>query len=94
MFALKTTELSPLEKEIDSILARMNDIAPDDPKYATMADQLVKLYKLKEVDSKRKLSPDALAAVVGNLVGILVIVGYEHKNVITSKALSFVMKSR
>lgn len=94
MFALKTTEPSPLEKEIDSILARMSGELPDTDDYAKMADQLVKLYKLKEVDSKRKLSPDALAAVAGNLIGILVIIGYEHKNVITSKALSFVMKSR
>ena len=48
----------------------MEDVSAETPEYAKMADQLVKLYKLKEVDSKRKISPDTLATVLGNLIGI------------------------
>jgi hypothetical protein len=47
------------------------------------------------LDSKpKRVSPDTLAAVAGNLLGIIVIVGYENKHVITSKALSFLKALR
>lgn len=95
MFALKIkTEPTMLEKEIERLLTLMSEANPESSEYAATADQLVKLYKLKEVDSKSNLSPDAVMSVAGNLLGILSILGYERANIVTSKALGFVMKSR
>ena len=89
-------EKSGLEKTIDELIREMATVNGDSDEYAKMADQLVKLYKLKAVDNdaKKQLSPDTLALVGGNLLGILVIVGYEQKNVVASKALNFLMKLR
>ena len=85
-----------LTKAIDSLLEEMSALSGDDPEYAKMADQLTKLYALKEVDHKvesnMRINLDTLAVVGANLAGILMIVGYERENVMTSKALSLLMK--
>lgn len=85
---------SELEKAIDSLLARMANSQEESEEYAQMADQLVKLYKLKEHDAPSRISKDTMVLVAGNLVGILIIVGYERAHVVTSKALSFAGKLR
>lgn len=90
---LKKTEPSSLENEIERLLEVLKDTDPTELNYATTADQLVKLYKLKEVDSKKRVSPDAMAAAATNLAGILLILNFEHAHVMTSKALGFVVKS-
>jgi len=92
MFLKDPDEPSGLQKAIDDLLKEMEDVSAETPEYAKMADQLVKLYKLKEVDSKRKISPDTLATVLGNLIGIALIIRHERENVITSKALAFVQR--
>lgn len=95
MFTPKsTTEESGLQKAIDEILREMSQHSSDTEEYAKMADQLTKLYSLKEVDSKRRVSPDTLATVAANLLGIILIVGHERIHVVTSKALNFVLKLR
>lgn len=96
MFNLKTlkkTEKTLLEVEIERLLAQMaNEQDTTSNSYAAQADQLVKLYKLKEVDSKKRVSPDNLAALATNIVGILLVLNYEHAHVMTSKAINFVGK--
>ncbi len=62
--------------------------------YAAMTDQLVKLYGLKKVEDPKKIDPNTLLTVGGNLTGILMIVGHERANVITSKAVQFVLRAR
>lgn len=44
--------------------------------------------------NKPKLSPDTILVVAANLIGILAIINYERVGVVTSKALSFVMRGR
>jgi hypothetical protein len=89
-------EPTPLETEIARLLDIVSRINPDDEKYADVADQIVKLYKLKEVDSnvdsKKRVSPDTLAVIIANLLGIGAIIGYEHAGVISSKAFGLVMR--
>jgi Zn-dependent oligopeptidase len=62
--------------------------------YSNMIDNLEKLYKAKDSEKSRKISPDTIAIIVGNLLGIGLILGYEKANVITSKAVAFVLKGR
>lgn len=40
------------------------------------------------------ISPDTILIVAGNLAGIILILGYEKMDIITSKALNFVLKGR
>jgi uncharacterized protein (DUF169 family) len=46
------SDSTELNAAIDRILTAMSDLEPDTKEYAAMADQLVKLYKLKEIDVK------------------------------------------
>ena len=50
--------------------------------------------KQKELDDPKRVSLDTWAIIGSNLAGIVLILGYEKANVVTSKALGFVMKLR
>lgn len=88
------TKKTELDTTVDALLTRMSVIDFDSEEYATLTERLSVLYKLKEVDSKSRVSPDTLAIVAGNLLGIALIVGHERVGVVTSKALGFVLKAR
>jgi len=94
MFRSKSHEDSGLEKAIEGLLSEMKGFTADTEEYAKMADQLEKLYKLKEIDKPERVKPDTLAIIAGNLLVAVVIVTYESKNIVTSKALSFLQKTR
>jgi hypothetical protein len=83
-----------LDKEINHVLSVMGVLEPDSEKYATMAKNLETLYKAKSNEKDRKVSPDTIAVVLGNLLGIGIILTYEKANIIVSKALGFVIKGR
>jgi len=53
------------------------------------------LEKLLDENQKDfRVSPDTILIVAGNLLGILLILKYEELNIITTKAMSFVIKGR
>lgn len=87
-------ENSGLEKAIDDILVDMQGFTSETEEYAAMAKQLTALYSLKDAGRPSRVSPDTMAIVAGNLLGILVIVGYERASVVTSKGLSLLLKAK
>lgn len=96
MFRLKTSNEKGLEAQIDAILASM--MVPNDkhgPEYQKLIESLNALYALKEkeVSPRERISVNALLGVIGTLVGIGTIVGYERAHVLTSKALSLLSRS-
>lgn len=93
MFTKKTDDTkTTLNDVIDDLYRNMIALTPDQEEYQVMMKQLVKLHKLKNASSKR-VSPDTLAIVAGNLLGIGMIVAHERVGIVTSKALNFVMKA-
>lgn len=92
MFTRQKQEASKLEAAIDAVFDRMSGLQQDSDEYAKLVDQLSKLYKLKEIDSKKRVSPDTVATVGANIVGILLILNYERLNVVATKAIGFVAK--
>jgi hypothetical protein len=85
----KTKKTTALDAVIDNLLLEMSSMKVDDANYADAVDQLTKLHALKTQDRSSRVSSDTLVAAGANLAGILIIVGYEQKHVVTSKALSF-----
>lgn len=83
-----------LDTTITELMNDMQTHDGDSEEYATMLNRLERLVKQREKLSPRRFSPDTLLIVGGNLLGILIIVAYEHKNVITSKAMSQLGKLR
>ena len=95
MFTKKSkTELPGLEKAIDELLHEMHSVNGDSEEYAKMVKQLGALYTIRDQNGPKRVSPDTIAIVAGNLAGIALIVGHERAGIVTSKALSFVMKLR
>jgi hypothetical protein len=85
--------LERLNKAIEDIFIDMGGFTSETEEYADMLKKLERLYKLKEQDTPTPIiSPEVLLTVGANLFGILAILHYEKVNVVTSKALSFVMK--
>ena len=87
-------EKTMLEKEIEAILLDMKDMDLNSDEYEVALNHLSQLYEIKMKEKKWNVSPDTMAVVVANLLGIILILKHEEMNIITSKALSFVMKGR
>jgi hypothetical protein len=87
-------EKTNLEKEIDNLLYDLASTQPYSKEYTAMAANLEMLYKAKSLEKKNILSMDTLAIVAGNLLGILLILKFEKVDIITSKALSLLLKGR
>lgn len=87
-------ETQSLDKTITTLESDMRSMDGSTEAYASALNRLERLYKLKEKHSPRRINPDTALIVGGNLLGILIIVSYEHSRVITSKALGFAGKLR
>ena len=83
-----------LDATITELMHDMKTMDGDSEEYATCLNRLERLNKLRKPRFREKLSPDTLILVGSNLLGILIIVGYEHGHVIGSKALSHIIKPR
>ena len=81
-----------LDEAIDNLYREMQGVNADSREYAEMANQLGKLYALRQ--KTPRISPDTLLVVLGHLAGIIAILSYERTHVVTSKALGFVLKPR
>ena len=88
MFINKSKAKTGLEDAIDEAIRELKSYDAHTEEYAKVVEQLTKLHSMSEKDKTDRVSKDTLALVLGNLAGIIVIVGYEHKHVIVSKALS------
>ncbi len=85
---------SKLENAIDSILDDMSNFEANSDEYSDMATNLEKLLKAKSYEKQKGISPDTIALVAANLIGIVLILKHEKVDIITSKALGFVLRGR
>ena len=87
-------EKTMLEKEIEDVLLDMKDMDLNSDEYEVALNHLSTLHEIKSKEKKWNVSPDTMAIVAGNLLGIILILKHEELNVITSKAMNFVIKGR
>lgn len=101
----KFEEVTKLNESIDGALTVLQGLPETSDEYEKVVDQLAKLMKIKsqivethlkvsENEKPDRISKDTLAVIGANLVGIAMIIGYERANIIASKALGFIMRSR
>lgn len=91
----KDEERTAIQKEIDNVIESMSSLDPTCELYKKQIEVLESLIELdKKQNPKKKISPDTIAVIAGNLLGIGLILVFEEKHVITSKALGFVLKGR
>lgn len=88
---------SLLEDAIEQLFREMAGYDGDSEEYSKMVQQMDTLYKLKTVDAETskvfKVTPDTVLLAAANILTVLIVVGYEQKSVLTSKALMFLRKS-
>lgn len=77
----------------DKLMLELAENPVDSPEYAKAFDHLERLTILQSKE-KRRVSPDQMALVLGNLLGIGILVIYEQKHVLTSKAKDYVLKPK
>jgi hypothetical protein len=97
MFKREAPQPTELALAINTAAVRFR--MTDDPAYATRCAADIKLLSeaqatLWEAQKPRGVSKDVLAPVVGNLVGIMAILSHERMNVITTKAMSLIIKPK
>jgi hypothetical protein len=62
--------------------------------YEKTLTYVTQIQRIKENESKKSVSRETMLVVGANLLGILLIIKHENVNVITSKALGFVLKPK
>lgn len=86
-------ESSPLEDEIDRIHEQMQTIEPYSEEYQTLFNTFERLLKLQDEGRVgNKINPNTLLVVGGNVLCVLIVVGYEHGHVLASRALHFLTR--
>lgn len=86
-----TNKNTGVEVEIEKHFDALKDLDPSSDQYEKV---LASLEKMNNIKKGVRVSKDTQALIVANLVGILAILAFEKSDIITSKALGFVMKGR
>ena len=89
-----TAQQTQLDDAIKELLDEMKNEEGHTERYAALRIQLSELARLRKEMQAPRVSADTLALVIGNLAGIIFIVQHERMNVITTKAMSLLLKQR
>lgn len=91
----KNDDTISLQTTIDAAFIELSGYSAEDDEYDAILGKIERLNKLKDPNQSRKpISYDTLIAAGANLLGIGLILSYEHIAPITSKALGFVAKTK
>ena len=92
----KKDKRTNLERIIESVEEKLRDMDPNTAEYTIANTNLEMLYKTKATDKglKNRVSRDTIWIVIGNLAGIGLIIWHERADIITTKAINFVLKGR
>lgn len=94
MSLFKTENNDPIDSVIADVRKKLEGFSPDSDEFAACIKQLDTLYKMRSYDKDNRVNVNTLIAAGANLLGIVAILSFERVNVITSKAIGFVVKSR
>lgn len=93
MFKRKPPPPDPgLERVIADCESELLSFDANSKEYKETLARYETLRALKAEIQPKRVSPDTLLLAAANIFGILLIVGHERANIVTSKALSFVKK--
>lgn len=83
-----------LEEECIRVLSELRLSQTDSPEYAKLLSSVERIHGLMDTKKPSPVSRETLLTVGANILGILLIIKHEDVNVITSKALGFVLRVR
>ena len=92
---LNTKEIKrTITDEIDRLVKELEGMKPETPEYEAKVKQIRVLCEARSLKPDRLLNTDMLITAGVNILGILLILNFEKLNVVSSKAIGFVMKGR
>lgn len=77
-----------IDPQIAAVLLEMETVGVSHESYPKLLAHLKQLEEMKAKAKRSPVSSDTIALVAGNLLGILIIVAYEQKHVLSSKAFT------
>lgn len=91
----KTPTSKPgMTEALDKLYLELQDYPVVSDNFALAMAHIETLEKLNALKKESSSRFETMLPVLGNLAGIVTILGFERAHVITSKALGFVMKSK
>ena len=95
IFKRKAKEPTLIDQLIDECMNEMLTMTSGSKDYTEALDNLKDLYKLRDLEkSRKKVSPDVLAGIFGNIFMGGMIIGHERAHAITTKAFSLLTKPK
>lgn len=82
--------LKALDNEIKRLVHQLENMNPVSKDYITVSENLKVLCEARERKNSSDISNEAILLAVVNIIGILVVLKYEHFGVITSKAFNLI----
>lgn len=83
-----------LDAQIENVLTAMKDAGLLSEEYPKLMTNLERLYEIKVRERRDPVSRDTVALIMGNLTGILLIVAYEQRHVMTSKGFNQLIRPK
>ena len=88
-----TKQKIDLKVEIDRLTLALGTMDPKSPEYQIVANNLDLLICMRN-NKPMRISTDTIVVAATNILGILLILNYENLHVVSSKAISFILKGR
>lgn len=83
-----------LENAFEKAVRDLGNHETTSEEYAKTLDRVVTLHKMLVEDKPASVSKDTMAVVGANLLGIVLIIKHEFVNVISSRAMSLLIKPK
>jgi hypothetical protein len=90
----RTYEHRSIDLEIDRAFRELKLKDVGTPDYVKILNIISTLNEMKRKEQPSKVSKDTMAEIGANLLGIFMIIKHEHVNVVTSRAMSLLMRIR
>ena len=81
-----------IDVEIARALASMNEMPVDSKEYTIAVENLNRLIEARNSKTRFKVSGDMILSAATNILGILLVLNYERLDVVSSKAIGFVLR--
>lgn len=91
---MKAKDQSDLEKEMLRLYGELAALDPRTDAYKEILCRLQTLHEMQDATKqpKKSVSPDTILIATTNVIGIVIVLAYEHAHPVLSKAFSMIQK--
>lgn len=86
--------IKPIDLEVDNVISKLSNMDPSSAEYTTAVQNLKTLMEARSKKPARLIEPEVVATVGGSFASVIAILFHERLNVITTKAIGFVIKPK